>query len=125
MSINKMYFNALFFINILSISLSSTKSFDNLVGYKDFTYCGYSKKYVHLSFDDGCGNSCGMCGSECVSGICQVPQLPDISKMNLCRPNKEGKLILNPIKDGLIYLSYSITAQWVFIRFKKTKMILP
>ena len=62
--------------------------------------------------DDGCGNSCGMCGTDCINGICQIPILPDLSKMNLCRPHTSGSLEIYPVKDQLILLNYEITAQW-------------
>lgn len=60
--------------------------------------------------DDDCGNSCGMCGTECKNGICIQPVLPDISKINLCRPNISGDIELKNYK--VISLSYEITAQW-------------
>lgn len=62
--------------------------------------------------DDGCGNSCGMCGTDCINGMCLKPNVPDISKIKLCRPIENGKLELKPIKDNSILLNYTITSQW-------------
>jgi peptidoglycan/xylan/chitin deacetylase (PgdA/CDA1 family) len=62
--------------------------------------------------DDGCGNSCGMCGSDCQNGVCIKPIIPDISKINLCRPFDTGKLEIKPIKNDYILVNYNITAQW-------------
>jgi peptidoglycan/xylan/chitin deacetylase (PgdA/CDA1 family) len=59
--------------------------------------------------DDGCGNSCGFCGTDCKNGVCIKPNIPDISKINLCRPSQLGNIQLGT--DSII-LNYDITSQW-------------